>query len=337
MVGIPGPTLDYETRAFLTEFPVGGIVLFKRNVLTAAQLRRLVTDLHATGAGVPPLVAIDHEGGRVHRLRRPFTHFPAAAQVGRHRDPRLAEAVGLAMGRELAAVGIDLNFAPVLDVWSNPRNQVIGDRAYASTPDDVGPLALAMARGLLRGGVLPCGKHFPGHGDTLGDSHFVLPTVRKSRAELNRVELMPFRHAIRGGLPALMTSHVVFPALDPKRPGTLSARICRDLLRRQLGFRGILFSDDMEMHAVAGRRRPGAAAVEALRAGCDMLLVCQSLAVARDAMTGVERALTTGRLEPKILRGALGRLQEFRRLRPTPRRPTKLAWPAHTRLARRLA
>lgn len=334
MVGIPGPTLDAPTRAFLTEYPVGGVILFKRNVRSAAQLKKLVTALHATGPGVEPLIGIDHEGGRVHRLPKPFTHFPAAGRLGSEQN---AEAVGRAMGRELSAVGIDLDFAPVLDVWSNPRNQVIGDRAFATTPADAAARALALARGLLRGGVLPCGKHFPGHGDTLGDSHFVLPTVRKSRAELSRVELPPFRAAIRAGLPALMTAHVVYPALDPKRPATLSARISRDLLRRELRFRGVLFSDDLEMQAVASRRKPGACAVEALRAGCDMLLVCLSLDVAREAIDGVEQAVARGRLDPDIIRTAATRIHALRQQRPKRRATNALSWPAHARLARRLA
>jgi beta-N-acetylhexosaminidase len=337
MVGIPGPTIDAETRAFLAEYPVGGVILFKRNVTSATQLRRLVATLHETGAGVSPLVAIDHEGGRVHRLPKPFTHFPPAAQVAAPGDVRLAEAVGRAMGRELSAVGIDLDFAPVLDVWSNPRNRVIGDRAYGTTPAKAVEMALAVSRGLLRGGVLACGKHFPGHGDTVGDSHFVLPRVRASRAQLTRTELLPFRRAIRAGFPALMTAHVVYPALDPRRPATLSARICHDLLRRQLGFRGVLFSDDLEMNAVAGRRKPGAAAVEALRAGCDMLLVCQSLRVATDAITGVERAIERGRLSADLIRDAATRIHALRQQRPRRRGTPRLAWPAHARLARRLA
>src|SRR5438876_823138 len=151
MVGLPGPTLDRATRAFLAEYPPGGVVLFKRNIRSAAQLRRLAEAIHAGGAGVRPLVALDHEGGRVDRLPRPFTHFPPAAVVGARRDPRLAEAVGRAMGRELRAVGIDLDFAPVLDVWSNPRNRVIGDRAFGPDPPRLVCQSLDAARAAMRG------------------------------------------------------------------------------------------------------------------------------------------------------------------------------------------
>src|SRR6058998_1380974 len=299
MVGLPGPALDRETRRFLTEHCPGGVILFKRNIRSAEQLRQLVAAIHATGAGVPPLVALDHEGGRVDRLPHPpFTHFPPMALVGETGDTGLAEAVGRAMGCELRAVGIDLDFAPVLDVWSNPRNRVIGDRAFGTTPRAVVRFALAFARGLARAGVLACGKHFPGHGATVGDSHFVLPRVRRTRRELAATDLFPFARAAAAGIPALMTAHVVVPALDPRRPATVSSRICRDLLRRRLRFRGVLFSDDLEMQAMAGRRRVGRAAVEALRAGCDMLLVCQSLAAAREAIVAVENALSRGTLDP---------------------------------------
>src|SRR5213594_2182219 len=340
MVGLPGPALDRETRRFLTEHCPGGVILFKRNIRSAEQLRRLVADIHATGAGVPPLVALDHEGGRVDRLPHPpFTHFPPMATVAERGDAKLAVAVGRAMGRELRAVGIDLDFAPVLDVWSNPRNRVIGDRAFGGEPERVARLGIALATGLARAGVLACGKHFPGHGASVGDSHFVLPRVRRSRRALAALELLPFARAIRGGIPALMTAHVVYPALDPRRPATLSPAICRDLLRRRLGFGGVLFSDDLEMNAVAARSTPARSAVAALGAGCDALLVCQSLDAARAAMRGVEEAVASGTLSATDVALALARIAALRRrLRPeAPLRRAPLGWPAHQRLARRLA
>ena len=336
-VGIPGPELDGTTREFLTEHPPAGIVLFRRNVRSAGQLRRLVAALHASGAGVPPLVSIDHEGGRVDRLPRPFTHFPPAAAVGLQ-GVRAAAAVGRAMGIELAAVGIDLDFAPVLDVCTNPRNRVIGDRAFATESERAARLALAFARGLQGAGVLACGKHFPGHGASTGDSHFVLPRVTRSRRALAAVDLVPFVRWIRAGFPAVMTSHVVYPAYDRRRPATLSPRISRDLLRGELGYRGVLFSDDLEMQAAAGRHPPGRLAVRALEAGCDMLLVCQSVDTARAAMLGVEEALDAGRLDAQIVVGALARIHRLRavlaRLRGAP--SARLGWPAHARLARSL-
>jgi len=338
MVGLPRPALDRETREFLTEHCPGGIILFKRNVRSAEQLRRLVADIHETGAGVTPLVALDHEGGRVDRLPHPpFTHFPPMAAVAERGKPALAEAVGRAMGRELRAVGIDLDFAPVLDIWSNPRNRVIGDRAFGTTPRGVARLALAFARGLARAGVLACGKHFPGHGATVGDSHFVLPRVSRTRRELAATDLLPFARAAAAGMPALMTAHVVVPALDPRRPATVSPKICRDLLRRRLRFRGVLFSDDLEMQAMASRRRVGRAAVEALQAGCDMLLVCQSLAAAREGIGAVEDAIGRGALDADAIAASLTRIQDLRRRLTAPPARASFGWPAHERLARQLA
>src|SRR5256886_1989363 len=213
MVNLPGPVVDRATRDFLAEQCPGGVILFKRNIRSPEQLGRLVTDIHAAGAGVPPLVALDHEGGRVDRLPHPpFTHFPPMATVAERGDAKLAVAVGRAMGRELRAVGIDLDFAPVLDVWSNPRNRVIGDRAFGTTPQAVARFALAFARGLAQAGVLACGKHFPGHGATVGDSHFVLPRVRRSRREFAAVDLLPFARAAAACIPALMTAHAVAAA-----------------------------------------------------------------------------------------------------------------------------
>jgi beta-N-acetylhexosaminidase len=338
MVGIPGPTLDAATRAFLDEHPVGGVILFKRNVASAAQLRALTDDIRATGAGVRPLVGLDHEGGRVHRLGAPFTHFPAMAAVGASGDAQLARAVGRAMGRELAAIGVDVPFAPVLDVWSNPVNAVIGDRAFGRSPLEVVRTALPFAHGLRAAGVVPVGKHFPGHGDTVGDSHHVLPRVRHDVARLRRVELRPFVAAIRDGFPALMTSHVVYPALDRSRPATLSPAIATDLLRRRLRFRGCLFSDDLEMRAIAGRHAPERFAPMALAAGCDLLLVCQSLEVAARAMAGVEEAVARGRVNGERVAEALSRIQALRRLVRAPAAPPPAdGWPAHARLAARVA
>jgi beta-N-acetylhexosaminidase len=240
------------------------------------------------------------------------------------------------MGRELAAVGVDLDFAPVLDVWSNPRNRAIGDRAFGTTPAAAARGALALARGLAAAGVVACGKHFPGHGSTVGDSHHVRPRVTRSRRELERVDLLPFRRAIAAHLPTLMTAHVVYPALDPSRPATLSRRICHDLLRRRLGFRGVLFSDDLEMQAVAGRGSIERTTVTAVQAGCDMLLVCASLPLAARGIDAVAAAIARGTLDPGAIATSLARLQVLRRRR-IPRLSTRLGWPSHAALARRIA
>jgi beta-N-acetylhexosaminidase len=201
--------------------------------------------------------------------------LPPARVLAQSADAATIEAAGRALGVELRALGFTTPLAPVLDVATRPENPVIGDRAFGDEPARVIRAALAFAAGLRAGGVFPCGKHFPGHGDTTVDSHLDLPVVEHARARLDAVELAPFRAAIAANIEALLTAHVVFPALDGSRTAaTLSRAIATDLVRSELGFRGVLFSDDLEMKAVATRMAIEEAAVGAVRAGCDVLLVC---------------------------------------------------------------
>lgn len=231
----------------------------------------------------PPFIGIDQEGGRVHRLPKPFTHFPAAALIGAKKNPNLAYRCGRATAAELSLVGINLNFAPVLDVNSNPQNPIIGDRSFAAQPQQAIEMSSAWMAGLRAGGIVPCGKHFPGHGDTEQDSHFVLPVVEKSLAELEAAELAPFAHACRSGIEALMTAHVRFTALDPDLPATLSEQIVTGLLRHQFGYDGVVFSDDMEMKAISDNFASDDAAALAVCAGVDVLLFCHELPKALEA------------------------------------------------------
>ncbi len=313
-VGIPTGTLDVQTRRRLEELHVGGVILFRRNVGTPHEVAALTRALHDLPS--EPLVAIDHDGGRVQRLGEPFTRFPPAAAVGRRHDPDLAFEIGRAMAEELASVGIDVNFAPVLDVHSNPLNPIIGDRAFGTTPAVVAAMGVALMRGLLAGGIIPCGKHFPGHGDTIADSHLELPVVRRSRAQLAEVELAPFREAIGAGIPMLMTAHVLYPALDSACAATLSSHILSDLLRGELGFAGVIVSDDLEMRAIADHSDVGAAAVATLRAGADMLLICEHLEKAEAAVQAVERAVAEGLMTADRIRAAANRITQLRRSRP---------------------
>lgn len=335
-VGIPGPTLDAETRALLDEIQPGGVILFRRNVgdRTVEQIAELIADLHALPSA--PLVSVDHEGGRVMRFGEPFTHFPAAAAIGRTGDPQFAEQVGLAMGLELRSVGIDLTYAPVLDVHSNPDNPVIGDRSFGSDPQLVVQMAMAQMRGLQAAGVMPCGKHFPGHGDTATDSHFELPRVDRTRDELERVETAPFRAAIAAGIPMLMSAHVNYPALDPDHPATLSALILQGLLRDDYGFDGVIASDDLDMRAITDHHSMGDAAVATLLAGVDNLLICQNLEHGKQAAAAIAVALQDGRLTEARLATSVRRLQAMRAGRRRSASPCRLPNPAHRELAERL-
>jgi beta-N-acetylhexosaminidase len=242
----------------------------------------LVAALHAAApASSPLLVAIDQEGGVVQRIRAPATRWPPMMRHDRLEagaDAAMAEAVGEAMGAELRALGFDIDFAPVLDVHTNAANPIIGDRAFGRDAETVSRRALAFARGLARAGILSCGKHFPGHGDTTTDSHLELPRIDHDWARLERVELAPFARAVAASLPMIMTAHVVFAALDPTVPATLSPAVIEGLLRQRLGYRGVIVSDDLDMRAIADHVGVGAAAVAAVRAGCDVLLLCNDQA-----------------------------------------------------------
>lgn len=277
MVGCQGETLSRDERLLLEEYSFGGFILFQNNCCEPRQILSLCRDLWDSASDTPPFIAIDQEGGRVHRLPQPFTHFPAAGRLGATRTPELAYKAGKATALELGMAGVNLNFAPVLDVDSNPHNPAIGDRAFGSEPNQVIEMSAAWTRGLREGGIIPCGKHFPGHGDTDKDSHFDLPVVNKILDELKAVELPPFVDACKNGIEALMTAHVMFPALDPSFPATLSEGIVTGLLRHELGYDGVVFSDDMQMKAISANYHQEDAAALAARAGVDVLLFCHEL------------------------------------------------------------
>lgn len=289
VVGIGGAELSERERRALASGERGGVVLFRRNVQggPAAVLSLTSAIREACGPELPPLVAIDQEGGRVVRIGPPTLALPAMRAIGDLDDAPFASRLAEAQARELAALGITMSFAPVADVHTRDENPVIGDRAFATIPAKVAQLAAAWAEGLARGGVLSCAKHFPGHGDTSLDSHLALPHVDRSREELDAIELAAFRPLAKSAaIASMMTAHVVYRALDP-RPATLSRAICTDLLRAELGFEGVLFSDDLEMKAI--ELPIGEAAVLAVAAGCDALLVCSREDLAEAAHAALVR------------------------------------------------
>jgi len=236
---------------------------------------------------------------------------PAAAEVAHRQDTELTREAGRITAVQLAALGFNLNFAPVLDVHSNPHNPIIGKRSFGTTPEIVSAHARAWAEGSLAGGVLPCGKHFPGHGDTDVDSHLALPVIHHEPAVLNGRELPPFRAAVQWGIPALMTAHVVYKSLDPQWPATLSSHVIPEVLRGQLGFEGTVISDDLEMAAIAKRHSPEEIAERGLAAGLDLFLVCRDLNFATEIRLALSRSASTAEAH---IRGALRRLESLRRL-----------------------
>ena len=266
-------------------------MLFRPNIVEPGQVASLVGALRRASPREAPLaVSVDQEGGLVQRLRAPLTRWPDMLSVAAAGDPSKTEAVGRALGDELAALGIGWNFAPVLDVHTNPANPVIGNRAFGVTPEAVVNHALAFWRGLRAAGVLGCGKHYPGHGDTHTDSHLELPVVSHPEPRLRAVELAPFAAAAHAGMAAFMTAHVVYPAWDAHLPATLSPRVARHILRDELGFTGLLVSDDLGMRAVADRWPIDQLVVESLLAGVDHFLGREPLERQEAAWTALVRA-----------------------------------------------
>ncbi len=361
-IGFHGTTAPAAVTRKLAAGEVGATILFKRNLTLGAQAGVEVCDLDALVAlnrelhvaapdGTPALIAVDQEGGLVQRVRAPATQWPAmrahdafaASNQLPADDERVAEEVGLAMGRELRALGFDIDFAPVLDVHTNPANPIIGDRAFGTEAATVARRALAFARGLDQAGVLACGKHFPGHGDTATDSHLELPRIDHGWERLESVELLPFARAAAAGMPMIMTAHVVFAALDTARPATLSPQVIDGLLRGKLGYRGVIVSDDLDMKAIADHYGVGAAAVDAIRAGCDVLLLCRDEA----HQAAAEEALICEGERDSELRRRLGEAAarvramkrahaENQRQRPAPARDI-IGSAAHRELSDRLA
>ena len=292
VVGLSGTELTVEERTRLSSGHRGGVTFFRRNVATHDQVAELARAVREASPGdLPPLVSIDQEGGRVVRLGPPVLALPAMRRIGDLGDVAFCQRLAEAQARELRALGITMSFAPVADVHTREENPIIGDRAFGTSPETVATFAGAWADGLSAGGVLTCAKHFPGHGDTTVDSHLALPRVDRDVDGLHRIEIAPFRAlAARKSVDAMMTAHVVYPALDPAHPelpATMSAAISTRLLREDLGFRGVLFSDDLEMKAIS--LPTGEAAASAIASGCDVLLVCSRADLADEAHDALVR------------------------------------------------
>lgn len=274
VAGFDGHTLPADLKTLAREFDLGGVIFFARNVVEPAQVAELAREARALRRELPLWVSVDQEGGRVARLKRPFTEWPPMLALGRSGDEQLAGRFAQALAAELTAVGINLDYTPVLDVNTNPKNTVIGDRAFGERAEEVARFGRIVIRTLQAAGIAACGKHFPGHGDTVADSHHELPIVEHDPDRIRRVELEPFKAAIDEQVAAIMTAHVLVPAFDEERPATLAPALVDGLLKRELGYGGLVLSDDLEMKAVSARYGIADSAVGAIAAGCDAMLIC---------------------------------------------------------------
>ncbi|HEX9037368.1 MAG TPA: beta-N-acetylhexosaminidase [Ktedonobacterales bacterium] len=343
MVGFHGLTPPPGLIELIQRERVGGIILFSRNCRDARQVSRLTRDLQAAareaGHDQPLLIAVDQENGLVRRLGAAITNLPGAMALGATGDETLTEEVAAATARELLALGINMNLAPVADVNSNPANPVIGVRSFGQDPALVARLTAAATRGYQAAGMAATLKHFPGHGDTAVDSHLALPVLPHDRARLDTIELIPFRAGVAAGAGALMLAHLRLPGIAPDEdtPASLSPAVTR-LARESLGFQGVIMTDCLEMGAVAKSVGVARGAALALQAGADLVLISHTLNRQRAAIAQTRAALASGELAEEPLRQAMGRMRAFKRRflawerLPAPVERASVSAPAHQRL-----
>jgi len=340
--GFPGPEMSAEFIRLVKEYKIGNVILFKRNCESSAQLAELcrsIQELELRETGRRAFIAIDQEGGTMTRLPREAVNVPGAMALAATGDPENARRAARLTAAELRAYGINFNLAPVADVNSNPDNPIIGVRSSGDTAEQVIQYASAALRGYLEGGVLASAKHFPGHGDTAMDSHLSLPCIDKSLEELEALELRPFRALIDAGCPAVMTTHILFPQLEPGNvPATMSRRIITGLLKERLGFQGLVVSDCVEMQAIGVYYGSARGAAAAMAAGVDLVFVSHTAGTLEEAAQACRAAVESGQIPMEELDASVEKILRYKEQYCTepegvPGRPEALAEAAAIRQA----
>ena len=268
--GISGLTLTSEEKTFIEKEDIGGVILFSKNYESPAQLAELVNSIQVLRKEYPLFICTDHEGGRVVRFKTQFTQWPPMLEIAKLDSPKLVFEMATIMAEELLACGVNLNLAPVCDIWNNPENKVIWDRAFGTDHETVSKFISSMIRGFETTGIMSCAKHFPGHGNTLKDSHYDLPIVKKPLDEIKAEEIQPFIKAVKARVDMIMMAHIIVEDIDPELPCSLSPK-AHQILRQDLKYKGLILSDDMQMGAITAHRGTGEAAMMAIRAGSDLI------------------------------------------------------------------
>lgn len=308
--GVAGTALQQETSSLIHDFKVGGMILYGNNLETTTQSVNLVNDLMKANADnrLPLFIGTDQEGGNVVRLPRALTNFPTNQKIGAINEARFSYEIGSLLGEQLKAFGFNLDFAPVLDVNSNPKNPVIGDRSFSNNPQIVSELGIQTMKGLASQQVIPVIKHFPGHGDTSVDSHLALPKVEKSLKDLNETELIPFKAAIESGADVVMVAHILLPKIDQNYPSSMSKEVITGILREQIGFDGVVMTDDMTMGAIANHYNMGQAAVAAVKAGNDIVLMAHGFSNVTSAIEAIKAAVNNGEISEAQINESVRRI-----------------------------
>ncbi|MFA6236991.1 MAG: beta-N-acetylhexosaminidase [Bacteriovorax sp.] len=306
--GISGLTLTDEEKKFIEQEDIGGVILFKENFESPAQLAELVNNIQMLRREYPLFIATDHEGGRVVRFKTHFTQFPPMLEIAKLDSPKLFFDVATIMAEELLACGVNLNLAPVCDIWNNEQNKVIWDRAFGTEHETVSKFISSMIRGFQTSGLLSCAKHFPGHGNTLKDSHFDLPIIKKPLEKIREEELQPFIKAIKARVDIIMMAHIIVEEIDPDLPCSLSPK-AHEILRGELKYKGLILSDDMQMKAITDHRGTGEAAMMAIKAGSD-LVEYRSMSEAILGLEGLKKAHKDRTIKSQEFTDRLNRVEE---------------------------
>ena len=309
--GISGLILTEEEKNFIEKEDIGGVILFTKNYESPAQLAELVNSIQVLRKEYPLFICTDHEGGRVVRFKTQFTQFPPMLEIASLDSPKLVFDVATIMAEELLACGVNLNLAPVCDIWNNEQNKVIWDRAFGTDHETVSKFISSMIRGFQTSGILSCAKHFPGHGNTNKDSHYDLPIVKKPMAQIREEELQPFIKAVKARVDMVMMAHIIVEDIDPELPCSLSPK-AHELLRNELKFKGLILSDDMQMQAITNHRGTGEAAMMAIRAGSD-LVEYRDMSEAILGLEGLKKAQKDKAIKPQDFSDRLNRIEEHKK------------------------
>lgn len=309
--GLNGLTLSAEEKNFIETEDIGGVILFSKNYESPAQLAELVNSIQVLRKEYPLFICTDHEGGRVMRFKTHFTHFPPMLDIARIDSPKVFYEMSSIMAEELLACGVNLNLAPVCDIWNNEQNRVIWDRAFGSDSESVSKFISSVIRGFQTSGLMSCAKHFPGHGNTLKDSHYDLPIVKKSLEEIRNEELLPFIKAVKARVDFVMMAHIIVDDIDPELPCSLSPK-AHQILRDELKFKGIILSDDMQMKAITDHYGVGDAAMMAIRAGSDMIEY-RDFSEAVLGLEGLKKGLKDKNLKGNDIQDKINRINETKK------------------------
>lgn len=309
--GFSGSSIDEELKSLIKEEKVGGLILFKRNIQTSSDLKVLIQNINDINENIPLFISIDEEGGRVTRLPE-SEDFPSVLEIGNTEDEKYSYEQGRLLGKTLKEYGINMDHAPVLDIYSNPQNTVIGDRAFGSNDEIVSKMGIAMMNGIKDEGIIPTVKHFPGHGDTEVDSHVGLPIVNKTLEELMEFEFVPFKEAIDNECDVIMVSHIVLNKIDSKNPATLSKSVISDVLREKLSFNKVIMTDDMNMSAITNTINVEDASVESIKAGCDIILIGSGGNYVKSTIEKIKESIEKGEITENRIDESVYRILELK-------------------------